>query len=157
MKVDFQFWNNKYRKYFHSSSKFLAHDEENFTITGDKVVIKACRPISARKHYYVRNVVKAFPRNDYYDELAKKKDEALDEEYKKLLNQYMRTDFKNAFIKTKRQEAELKSALKAKALSKAMQNIKRMEAQKAEKLRAKAEAQAHAQNQAHPEEQAKSL
>ncbi len=48
------------------SSKFLVHDEENFCRSGDKVVIKNCLPLSERKHYFVRNIVKPFPRNDFY-------------------------------------------------------------------------------------------
>jgi len=137
--VDFQFWNNKFRKYYHSSSRYLVHDEENYCVTGDKVVISVCRPISQRKHYYIRNVVKPFPRHEYYDSLTRQKDAVLDEEYRKLMGQYMRNEYKSAFIKTKKQDAELKGALKAKALSKAMMNIRRQEAQKMDKIRQKAE------------------
>lgn len=44
------------------SSKFLVHDEEKFCVSGDKVVIRSCEPLSSRKHYYVRNIVKPFAR-----------------------------------------------------------------------------------------------
>jgi 1,2-phenylacetyl-CoA epoxidase PaaB subunit len=65
----------------------------------------------------------------------KQKDVAVDEEYKKLLSTYMKGDYKTTFIKNKKQEAELKSALKSKALSKAMQNVRRSEAIKIEKIK----------------------
>ena len=32
--------------------------------TGDKVVIRACRKLSARKYYYVRNIVKPIGRQN---------------------------------------------------------------------------------------------
>lgn len=67
MKVDYQFYVRKYKGYVTKSNKFLVHDEENFSRPGDKVVIRSCLPISTRKHYYLRNIVKAFPRNDYYE------------------------------------------------------------------------------------------
>ena len=34
------------------------HDEENFCKSGDKVVIRSCRKLTGRKHYYVRNIIK---------------------------------------------------------------------------------------------------
>ena len=40
------------------------HDEENYMRTGDKVVIRACRKLSARKYYYVRNIVKPIGRQN---------------------------------------------------------------------------------------------
>ena len=45
---------------------YFAHDEDHFCVTGDKVVIKSCDPLSIRKNYYVRNIVKPFARADYY-------------------------------------------------------------------------------------------
>lgn len=63
VKCDFKHWNGYASKVLHSSSKFLAHDHDESTRCGDKVVIAyAGGKISPRKHYYVRNIVHPFPR-----------------------------------------------------------------------------------------------
>ena len=65
--MHYRYWNHMYRVNFGRFSNYLVHDEENFCRIGDKVVIKSSgTPISKQKHFYVRNVVKQFPRNDYY-------------------------------------------------------------------------------------------
>jgi small subunit ribosomal protein S17 len=46
-----------YRKYSRTSTKFMAHDEENTCNRGDRVLIEECRPISKRKRWRVRRVI----------------------------------------------------------------------------------------------------
>ena len=46
------------------NKNFHCHDEENYCRTGDKVIIKSCRKMSAIKHYYVRNIVLATGRQN---------------------------------------------------------------------------------------------
>jgi|Transcript_4785 small subunit ribosomal protein S17 len=66
VKVDRFHYNQKYKKLLSKTKVFRAHDEEDYCVVGDKVVIRLCRPISKTKSYYVRNIVKAMPR-DYND------------------------------------------------------------------------------------------
>eukprot|EP00806_Schmidingerella_arcuata_P006581 Macronucleus_6996.p1 GENE.Macronucleus_6996~~Macronucleus_6996.p1 ORF type:complete len:144 (+),score=36.99 Macronucleus_6996:1-432(+) len=51
-------WLTKVSMWTQRSKNFLVHDEENFCRTGDKVVIRSCRKMTAKKHYYVRNIIK---------------------------------------------------------------------------------------------------
>lgn len=46
-----------YRKFIRTTSKFMAHDEENSCNTGDRVLIEECRPLSKRKRWRVRKIV----------------------------------------------------------------------------------------------------
>jgi small subunit ribosomal protein S17 len=46
-----------YRKFIRTSSKFMAHDEENTCNRGDRVLIEECRPLSKRKRWRVRRVI----------------------------------------------------------------------------------------------------
>ncbi|MDB5184538.1 MAG: ribosomal protein [Candidatus Saccharibacteria bacterium] len=46
-----------YRKQYTVSSKFMAHDENNEAQTGDKVAIVETRPISARKHFKLSEIL----------------------------------------------------------------------------------------------------
>jgi small subunit ribosomal protein S17 len=46
-----------YRKFSRTSSKFMAHDEENTCNRGDRVLIEECRPLSKRKRWRVRHVI----------------------------------------------------------------------------------------------------
>ena len=46
-----------YRRFVRSTSKFMAHDEENACNTGDRVLIEECRPISKRKKWRVRKII----------------------------------------------------------------------------------------------------
>jgi small subunit ribosomal protein S17 len=46
-----------YRKYSRTSTKFMAHDEENTCNRGDRVLIEECRPLSKRKRWRVRRVI----------------------------------------------------------------------------------------------------
>lgn len=50
-----------YGKYFWRRKKFFAHDEENKTKSGDHVILIESKPISAKKRWRVREVL----RNDY--------------------------------------------------------------------------------------------
>ncbi len=46
-----------YRRFMRTTSKFMAHDEENTCNVGDRVVIEECRPLSARKRWRVRKII----------------------------------------------------------------------------------------------------
>ncbi len=46
-----------YRRFVRTTSKFMAHDEENSCNPGDRVVIEECRPISKRKKWRVRKII----------------------------------------------------------------------------------------------------
>jgi small subunit ribosomal protein S17 len=47
-----------YARYVRRSAKFMAHDESNQCKVGDTVEILETRPLSARKHYRVRRILK---------------------------------------------------------------------------------------------------
>lgn len=44
----------RYKKYYHVTTKFKAHDEENQYKTGDKVVIEETRPMSKEKRWKIK-------------------------------------------------------------------------------------------------------
>ena len=46
-----------YKKQYSQNTKFMAHDENNECLVGDKVVIEETRPLSARKRYTLKKVV----------------------------------------------------------------------------------------------------
>jgi len=46
-----------YRRFVRSTSKFMAHDEENSCNVGDRVLIEESRPLSRRKRWRVRKIV----------------------------------------------------------------------------------------------------
>ena len=46
-----------YHKFVRTSSKFMAHDEENTCNPGDRVLIEECRPLSRRKRWRVRKII----------------------------------------------------------------------------------------------------
>ena len=46
-----------YSKFVRTSSKFMAHDEENACNEGYRVLIEECRPLSKRKRWLVRKVI----------------------------------------------------------------------------------------------------
>jgi small subunit ribosomal protein S17 len=48
-----------YKRYIRRSAKFMAHDEMNRCNVGDTVEIVESRPLSARKRWRVRRVVRA--------------------------------------------------------------------------------------------------
>ncbi len=47
-----------YKKYIRKNRYFLAHDEKNIAKVGDKVEIIESRPISARKHFILKKIIK---------------------------------------------------------------------------------------------------
>jgi small subunit ribosomal protein S17 len=46
-----------YRKQYTVSKKFMAHDEKNSAQVGDRVSIVETRPISARKHHKLEQII----------------------------------------------------------------------------------------------------
>jgi small subunit ribosomal protein S17 len=46
-----------YSKYFQSTKKYMAHDENNDAREGDLVSITECRPLSARKRWRLTEVI----------------------------------------------------------------------------------------------------
>ena len=46
-----------YHRFVRTSSKFMAHDEENACNQGDRVLIEECRPLSKRKRWRVRKII----------------------------------------------------------------------------------------------------
>ena len=50
-----------YKRYVKRSSKFMAHDERDECKLGDTVEITESRPLSSRKRWRVRRVVKVAP------------------------------------------------------------------------------------------------
>jgi small subunit ribosomal protein S17 len=46
-----------YQRFVRTTSKFMAHDEENSCNLGDRVLIEECRPLSRRKRWRVRKVI----------------------------------------------------------------------------------------------------
>ncbi len=57
VKVDNLVLHPLYHKFVRTSSKFMAHDEENTCNPGDRVLIEECRPLSRRKRWRVRRVI----------------------------------------------------------------------------------------------------
>jgi small subunit ribosomal protein S17 len=57
VKVENLIMHPMYSKFVRTSSKFMAHDEENACNEGDRVLIEECRPLSKRKHWRVRKVI----------------------------------------------------------------------------------------------------
>jgi small subunit ribosomal protein S17 len=47
----------KYLKYYHVTTKFKAHDENNEYKTGDKVTIEEARPMSREKRWRIINKI----------------------------------------------------------------------------------------------------
>jgi len=50
---------SKYKKYYRTTKKFKAHDENNQYHTGDEVVISAVRPLSKDKRWRVSSLISA--------------------------------------------------------------------------------------------------
>jgi small subunit ribosomal protein S17 len=50
-----------YKKQYTVTSKYMAHDEENTCQLGDQVSIVETRPLSARKRYTLKEVLKRAP------------------------------------------------------------------------------------------------
>lgn len=59
VRVDRYVKNDKYKKYFVRSKKYLAHDQGNTVKVGDTVTIMSSRPLSKRKHFVISDIVRA--------------------------------------------------------------------------------------------------
>jgi small subunit ribosomal protein S17 len=53
VRVERQVMHPLYKKYIKSTKKYMAHDEANRFKIGDNVMIRECRPLSARKRWEV--------------------------------------------------------------------------------------------------------
>ena len=118
VRVDYQYYVKKYKCWAYKFSKFLVHDEENFAISGDKVVIKSMFPVSTRKHYFLRNVVKPFPRMDYYLKEKTEKDIKFEETYKNLYKEFYKNEIDKTVVRNAKEEQTLKAKIKARAMAK---------------------------------------
>jgi len=58
VRVDRTVAHRQYKRYVRLSSRFLAHDEQGKCQIGDRVEIVECRPMSARKRWRVRRVLR---------------------------------------------------------------------------------------------------
>jgi small subunit ribosomal protein S17 len=59
VRVDRTVQHRQYKRYIQRSAQFMAHDETNQCKVGDLVEIVESRPLSARKRWRVRRIVKA--------------------------------------------------------------------------------------------------
>lgn len=48
----------RYQRYIKKSSTFMAHDENRSAKVGDRVKIEECRPLSKRKRWIVREILR---------------------------------------------------------------------------------------------------
>lgn len=46
-----------YKKQYTVTRKFMAHDEQNQAEVGDRVMIRECRPLSARKRFTLEKII----------------------------------------------------------------------------------------------------
>lgn len=58
VRVDRTVLHPRYRRYVRRSAKFMAHDEKNQCNVGDTVEIVETRPLSLRKRWRVRKIVR---------------------------------------------------------------------------------------------------
>lgn len=56
--VDKTIMHRLYHRYMKRTSKFIAHDESNECRVGDQVALVATRPLSKRKRWRVREILK---------------------------------------------------------------------------------------------------
>lgn len=56
-----------YKRYVRRTAHFMAHDETNSCQVGDTVEIVECRPVSARKRWRVRRIVRSASDADRQD------------------------------------------------------------------------------------------
>ena len=66
VRINSYHWNYKVGFWLTKGKNFHCHDEENYCRTGDKVVIRACRKMSTSKNFYVRNIMLATGRQNFY-------------------------------------------------------------------------------------------
>ena len=124
-----------YRVNFGRFSNYLVHDEENFCRIGDKVVIKSSgTPISKQKHFYVRNVVKQFPRNDYYLLNAKQAPTNTMETNQNLYQNFVDQEkIQLDFLEQKKEASKAKKDAQTQAMNKAMENMRKTSLEPKEK------------------------
>jgi len=58
VRVERTYMHPLYRRYLKKSKKFTAHDEQNQCNVGDVISIVSCRPLSKRKRWRLREIVK---------------------------------------------------------------------------------------------------
>jgi small subunit ribosomal protein S17 len=58
IQVDRIIMHKMYKRYIKRSAKFMAHDEQNICRVGDTVEIVESRPLSSRKRWRVKRVVR---------------------------------------------------------------------------------------------------
>lgn len=68
VQVKFRAWHNNFLRFVYSSGVFHVHDEEEYSKTGDIVVIRHMAPIN-KKNYYVRNVVEEIGTQEYWEKI----------------------------------------------------------------------------------------
>ena len=66
VRVSSYHWNYKVGFWVTRNKNFHCHDEENYCRTGDKVIIQSCRKLAKSKHFFVRNIVLAAGRQNFY-------------------------------------------------------------------------------------------
>lgn len=127
VKVTSQSWNSKYRSLFYKTTDFQVHDEENYCVVGDKVVISRVKKFTPTKYYYVRNIVKAFPREDFYKVESPLEDKDTLKEFEKYKKDIFLSELGRSPIMSRKQVAELKKNAKAKAILKINDYIRKKE------------------------------
>lgn len=58
VRVDRRVMNAQFKKYINRRKKFLAHDEKNECVVGDRVQMEETKPLSRRKHWKVVKILK---------------------------------------------------------------------------------------------------
>lgn len=62
VRVSSRYFNHKYKKPQFSSKNKQVHDEHNYCVAGDKVIIANCHKLSNTKAYYIKTIVQPVPR-----------------------------------------------------------------------------------------------
>ena len=65
VRVSTKHWNYKYKIYQYTHKNKQVHDEYNYCVSGDKVIIRNCQKLAKTKAFYIQKIVKPFPRVDY--------------------------------------------------------------------------------------------
>ena len=51
----------RYGKFINKSTNLMFHDAKNETKVGDEVLVESCRPMSKRKKFTLKSIIKAAP------------------------------------------------------------------------------------------------
>lgn len=62
VRVSSRHWNHKYKKALYNTKDKQVHDQLNYCVTGDKVIIANCNKLSTTKAYYVKTIFKPYLR-----------------------------------------------------------------------------------------------